>query len=147
MIRRELIERGLAAIGAGLLLSRGTSAGSGVYIGGPLAGAVYYTQESPGRWVSVVAEHLPRIDAASGAGGTTNLSVVTEHEMNGYEHYIVKHMLLNNRFQIVGDKRFNPKSDRPVSLYTLPGGYKGAVYAVSMCNRHDVWLNGAMIGA
>lgn len=141
MNRRELVQFGLIGTAVGLLLPRATSAAPGAYIGGPLAGAVYYTQESPGRWASVVDEHVPRIDVTAGAGGTTNLTVVTDHEMKGYEHYIVKHMLLNNRFQIVGDKRFNPKSDRPVSPYTLPAGYRGAVYAVSMCNKHDVWLN------
>jgi superoxide reductase len=37
---------------------------------------------------------------------------------------------------------FDPDKDDPVSTFTLPAGYKGMVYALSLCNKHDLWLNG-----
>lgn len=141
MTRRDFIQFGLA-FGGGLLLPRWLAASPTIHVGGPMAGGVYYTRESPGLWAGVVREHLPKLEKATGAGGSLIISVSTDHEMNGYDHYIVKHTLLDRRFKVLGHKSFDPRRDRPVSKYALLPGYEGPVFALSMCNRHDLWLEG-----
>lgn len=145
MKRRALIGLGLAGTAAGLLLPQRLLAQSSVHVGGPLAGGVYYTRESPGRWSKKAADHLPRLRKADGPGGTVTVTVTTDHVMNGYRHYIVKHMLLDRDFQFVGEKMFDPERDDPVSTYSLLPGYEGPVYALSMCNKHDLWLEGMIV--
>lgn len=118
---------------------------SSIHVGGPLAGGVYYTRESPGLWASLVAEHVPRLVTGAGPGGSVTIRVSTDHEMDGYDHYIVKHTLLDRNFKVLGHKTFDPRRDRPVSSYALLAGYQGPVYALSMCNRHDLWLEGIVV--
>jgi len=110
-----------------------------------MAGGVYYTRESPGFWASLVGEHVPKLEKAAGPGGTVTIGVTTNHEMDGYAHYIVKHVLLDRKFRVLGQKSFDPRRDRPVSTYSLLAGYKGPVFALSMCNRHDLWLDGIVV--
>lgn len=145
MKRRELIRLSLAGLGAAALLPRRLLAGPSVHVGGPLAGSVYYTRESPGLWSRMVPEHLPRLEVTRGQGGTAVVTVTTQHEMDGYHHYIVKHKLLDAKFKVLGQKSFDPGKDSPVSTYGLLPGYQGPIYALSMCNRHDLWLEGIMV--
>jgi superoxide reductase len=142
--RREFIQLGFAA--SALLLSPGRSAAqSSIHVGGPLAGGVYYTRESPGLWASLVREHVPKLESADGPGGSVTVTVTTDHEMDGYDHYIVKHTLLDRKFKVLGHKTFDPRRDRPESKYALLRGYRGPVFALSMCNRHDLWLDGIVV--
>ena len=146
MKRRELIRVGIGAVAASLLSARVLRAGPSVHVGGPMAGSVYYTRDDPGLWASLVREHVPRIETAEGPGGTVIVTVTTEHETDGYRHYIVKHRLLDRGFKMLGQKSFDPqRGDRPVSTYALLAGYKGPIYALSMCNRHDLWLEGTVV--
>jgi superoxide reductase len=40
---------------------------------------------------------------------------------------------------------FNPDKDKAaISTFTLEN-YSGAIYALSMCNKHDLWLNSATV--
>ena len=110
-----------------------------------MAGGVYYTRESPGIWASLVGEHVPKLEKKSGPGGSVAISVSTDHEMDGFEHYIVKHTLLDRKFRVLGQKTFDPRKDSPVSTYSLLAGYEGPVWALSMCNRHDLWLEGILV--
>jgi superoxide reductase len=93
----------------------------------------------------MVAEHLPRLKVSQGPGGTAVVTVTTEHEMDGYRHYIVKHKLLDAKFKVLGQKGFDPERERALSTYSLLPGYKGPLYALSMCNRHDLWLDGIVV--
>lgn len=145
MKRRELIRFSLLGVGAAVLLPRRICAGPSVHVGGPLAGSVYYTRESPGLWDGMVPEHLPRLEVTQGPGGSAVVTVSTQHEMDGYRHYIVKHKLLDAKFRVLGQKSFDPDKDRPVSRYSLLPGYRGPIYALSMCNRHDLWLEGVVV--
>ena len=146
MRRRQLIGIGIGAVAAGLIRPRTLRAGPLVHVGGPMAGSVYYTRDDPGLWAGLVREHVPRIEAAEGPGGTVIVTVTTEHEMDGYRHYIVKHRLLGRDFKVLGQKTFDPqRGDRPVSTYALLAGYKGPIYALSLCNRHDLWLEGTVV--
>jgi len=105
---------------------------------------IYYTKESPGRWKEKVAGHLPSIGIEK-VGGKITVKVVTSHEMKGYEHYIVKHVLLDQNYKFIDEHLFNPEQDKAaISTFTL-NHYSGAIHALSMCNKHDLWLNSATI--
>jgi len=117
-----------------------------VMISGPLAGSLYFTRDNPGIWRSEVDRHLPQIETAGAPGDTTGVTIKTPHPMDGCRHYIVRHKLLDARFRLLSQKTFDPARDQPVSRHVLPAGYRGPIYAVSICNLHDAWIEGAMIG-
>ncbi|OSM08735.1 hypothetical protein MAIT1_04785 [Magnetofaba australis IT-1] len=52
-------------------------------------------------------------------------------------------MLLDAHYGFIDEKLFDPNADEPVSEHKLPSGYSGPIYALSMCNLHDVWLASA----
>ena len=105
-----------------------------------MAGGVYYTREAPGRWSEKIAGHLPNLEVSSD-GENKILRVLTSHEMKGYEHYIVKHVVLDQQFNFISENMFDPTKDQiAMSDFNL-GQYQGIVNVLSMCNKHDVWLN------
>ena len=105
-----------------------------------MAGGVYYTKDAPGRWSKKVGGHLPNISISKSSSGNT-IEVVTSHGMTGHEHYIIKHMVLNDQFEFIDEKMFDPMKDKtPVSQFTL-GSYSGRIHILSVCNKHDTWLN------
>jgi superoxide reductase len=94
----------------------------------------------PGRWEKKAGGHLPAL-SIEGSGDGRMLRVVTGHEMRGYEHYIIKHIMLDQDLNFVTENMFNPTKDAaPVSAFPLKG-FSGTVYALSVCNIHDSWLN------
>ncbi len=106
----------------------------------PLAGSLFYTQDKPGRWAKKVAGHVPNVEKTV-VESVTKVRVVTPHEMKDYEHYIVKHVLFDKDFKLLGEHSFDPIQEKaPVSEYEL-NNYSGIVYALSVCNQHDSWLN------
>jgi len=130
-------------------------AGAGVSLTVPMALAetakpaavisdIYYTEASPGRWSAKVATHLPNIEVVKKDGKVT-VNIVTGHEMKGYEHYIVKHVLLDKNYKFLAERLFNPMEDKVASSSFPLENYSGAIYALSMCNKHDVWLNAAAV--
>ena len=105
-----------------------------------MAGGVYYTKDAPGRWSKKVGSHLPSIEVARGAEGAS-IQVLTAHGMTAYEHYIVKHIVLDKDYQFIAEHMFDPMKDKtPVSEFKL-GNYTGIVNVLSVCNKHDTWLN------
>jgi superoxide reductase len=87
-----------------------------------------------------VGGHLPSIELDKGGEGIT-VRVVTGHEMKDYEHYIIKHQLLDKDFAFLDEHMFDPMKDKaPISTFSLLA-YSGPLYAISMCNKHDTWLN------
>ena len=110
--------------------------------GDPKAGGVYYTAATPGRWPDAKVEgHLPKIEVEKMDDQKTKVKVVNTHPMKGYEHYIIKHQLLNGEFDYVDEKLFDPNAaQEPVSEFILTD-YSGPLYALSYCNVHDVWVN------
>ena len=140
MERRNFIRLSLAIAGAGLIIPTLASAADDE----PVSASrdIYYTKEAPGRWAGKVATHLPTIEFAK-AGEITNVKIVTPHEVKGYEHYIVKHVLLDKNYQFIDEHLFDPSKDNAaISTFTLTN-YSGTVYALSLCNKHDLWLNSA----
>ena len=108
------------------------------------AGALYYTKENPGRWAKKVAGHAPLVDAKK-AGNKAEVMITTPHEMRGYEHYIVKHTLLDENMHVLSEKVFDPTKDKsPISKHTIEG-YSGKLYAISVCNLHDAWVTEATV--
>ncbi len=141
MERRDFIGLSVAGVGASLLSSKLVAAETGQQ---SMAGGVYYTKENPGRWSKKIAGHLPNIEIQRN-GGKITVQVVTAHGMDGYKHYIVKHVLLDQDYNYLDEKMFDPmKDEAPISSFELKN-YKGTVYALSMCNKHDVWMNEAKI--
>jgi len=138
MKRREFIQlsvSGLAASAVAPAISLAESAAQTA-----VTADIYYTKESTGRWIGKAATHLPAIEVLK-AGGKTTVNVVTPHEMKGYEHYIVKHVLLDKDHKFIAEKMFNPMQDKVASSSFSIENYSGILYALSMCNKHDVWLS------
>jgi len=138
MDRRALLKLGLAGAAAASLPKTASAGGMGM---GHMAGGVYYTQKNPGRWSKKIGGHLPSVEVMTGG----KVKVVTGHAMKAHEHYIVKHMLLDKDFNFVAENMFDPTKDKAaVSTFDL-GSYKGEIHVLSVCNKHDTWMNSAMV--
>jgi superoxide reductase len=99
------------------------------------AGGLFYTKENAGRWAGKIATHLPAVEIEK-----STVKVTTAHEMNGFEHYIVKHVLLDKNYQFLDEHFFNPTIDKIAqSTFNLPN-YSGTLHVLSLCNKHDLWL-------
>jgi superoxide reductase len=141
MERRHFIKWSVAGLGATLVTPQLVLAKN---VKPAPVSDIYYTKESPGRWKDKVAGHLPSIGIEK-AGTKITIKVVTSHEMKGYEHYIVKHVLLDQNYKFLDEYLFNPDKDKAaISTFTLDN-YSGALYALSMCNKHDLWLSSANV--
>jgi superoxide reductase len=136
-MQRRLFIKGLGLVGVGsaLTLPQAASAGSSDPMMSPLAGSLFYTNDMPGRWAGKEGGHVPSIERNGNA-----IEVTTGHEMNGFEHYIIKHVILDDRLQFVREQMFDPEKDAPVSEHDI-SSLQRVVYAVSLCNKHDAWLN------
>jgi len=141
MERRNFIKFTLAGIGASAVAPAMALAEPAKL---PAGADIYYTKDAPGRWSGKVATHLPSIQVEK-SGEKVTVKVVTAHEVKGYEHYIVKHVLLDKDYKFINEYLFDPTKDKePVSTFTLEN-YQGPIYALSLCNKHDLWLNSAEV--
>lgn len=141
MKRRNFIGWGVAGLGSTVLIPDLVSA---KVVQQKQVSDIYFTKDSPGRWKEKVAGHLPSIGIEK-AGNKITIKVITSHEMKGYEHYIVKHVLLDQNYKFIDEHLFNPEKEQAaISTYTLDN-YSGTIYALSMCNKHDLWLNSATV--
>ena len=59
--------------------------------------------------------------------------------MKGYDHYVIKHIILDKKFNIISEKIFDPSIENAVSEHNITG-YSDRLYVLSVCNKHDVWL-------
>jgi len=128
MNRRDFFKAGLAGTTA-LAVPGMVSAGQS-----SLAGSVYYTKDNPGRWAKKIGGHLPMMKVNG-----SSMIVETDHGMSA-AHYIVKHTLLDSNMNVIGEKMFDYAKDEAKSQFDI-AGKSGTFYALSMCNKHDVWLN------
>ncbi|MFA6994773.1 MAG: desulfoferrodoxin family protein [Candidatus Paceibacterota bacterium] len=141
MERRDFIRLSVAGVGASMVAPAMLLADSNKQVA---ARDIYYTKEAPGRWSDKVATHAPSIEIEK-TGGKVTVKIVTAHEMKDYEHYIVKHVLLDQNYKFIDEYLFNPTKDKSaISTFTLHD-YSGPIYALSMCNKHDLWMNGAEV--
>lgn len=142
MERRDFMKLSAAGTVAGLSLATVNRAEAGSQPTPP--GDLYYTEASQGRWAGKGKTHLPLIETSKD-GGKTKVKVTTTHEMKAYEHYIVKHVLLDKDYKFLAEHLFDPtKEPLPVSEFTLDS-YSGTLYALSLCNKHDLWLTSAEV--
>jgi len=138
MDRRNFIRLGIAGAAGSIIAPKIVLAAS-PKISTPGAGGVFYTKDAPGRWSKKVGGHLPKIAVAK-KGKDAAIEILTPHSMKNFEHYIVKHMLLDKDFKFLDETMFKPGKDKTAkSSYTLKG-YSGPLYALSVCNKHDTWM-------
>lgn len=137
MDRRSFIRFGMAGAATGIIAPQGVLAGMGESISNNnMAGGLYYTKESPGRWAKKAGSHSPILEKTD-----AGIRVVTGHPMQAGKHWIVKHVLLDSNFKFVAENIFDPGKDKAaISTFKL-SGQTGAVYALSVCNLHDSWLS------
>ena len=105
----------------------------------PLAGTLLYPMDVPGRWTGKESGHVPSMERNG-----NSVEVITGHEMDGFKHYIIKHVILDAQLQFVREQTFNPETDSPISEHDI-GGLQDVVYAVSLCNKHEAWLNALVL--
>jgi len=109
-----------------------------------LEGVLVFTKEKPGRWIDKVGSHLPSMTLLR-KDEKIIITVMTMHEMQS-EHFIVKHLLLDQHFSLIGEKIFLPQSHQVAqSVHFLESSYQGVLFAVSICNKHDVWLESLVV--
>ena len=96
---------------------------------------VYYTLSNPGRWAKKAKGHAPRLERTG-----NKIEVYTKHPMKGFKHYIVKHVILDRKFNYVTETIFDPGNDQPLSEYDV-SKLDDTIYAVSLCNLHDAWVS------
>lgn len=140
MDRRKFM--GAVAVGAALTAVAKTSVAEAKNAGNLTSvfeGSFYLTKENPGRWAAKAAGHLPVVEVNK-VDGKSTVKVTTPHGMHGYEHYIVKHQLFDEKMNLLGETMFDPMKDGPISSYDV-AGYSGVLYAVSVCNKHDAWVS------
>jgi superoxide reductase len=146
MDRRKFISMAFGGATVGLIAPSLAVAGStkSAASTSSMAGGVYFTKAQPGRWSKKVGGHLPNIEVVRN-GTSSVLKVVTAHEMNAYAHYIVKHIVLDKDFNFIAEHMFDPTKDKaPISEMSV-GTYRGLVNVLSVCNKHDTWLNSAEV--
>jgi superoxide reductase len=102
-----------------------------------LAGKLIYSADAPGRWAGKEHGHVPLMRLERIADEVA-VQIVTRHPMSS-DHYIVKHMVLDQNFEILGETMFDFTFDYPQSHFRLKG-VSGRLFAVSLCNIHDSWL-------
>ncbi|MBL4906527.1 MAG: hypothetical protein JKX94_03670 [Sneathiella sp.] len=105
-----------------------------------LAGKVFYSTDQPGRWKGKEAGHSPLIKIDKN-GSDILLRAATQHPMSP-QHHIVKHIILDGELNFMKEQMFDLTFDMPRSRFEL-NGYSGRLYVVSMCNKHDNWINWA----
>ena len=137
MDRRLFIRLGMAGAATGIIAPK-------IVLAGPLgeqisknkmAGGLFYTMESPGRWAKKAGSHSPLIEKTA-----DGVQVVTSHPMDPGKHWIIKHVILDNDFKFIAENIFDPTTQKaPISEFKL-SGQSGAIYALSVCNLHDTWL-------
>ena len=143
MDRRKFIRTAFGGVAAGLI-APSIARASSVASTSSMAGGVYFTKAQPGRWGKKVSGHLPIIDVLKN-GNDAVVKVVTAHEMNAYAHYIVKHIVLDKDFNFIAEYMFDPTKDKaPISEISV-GNYRGVINVLSVCNKHDTWLNTAEV--
>lgn len=132
--RRTFLKGSLAAAVAALM---GT--GSAEAADSSLMGSIVYTTDNPGRWAQKEGSHAPVITVEG-----RKVKVQTNHPMSE-KHFIVRHTLVLSDGSVLGSKTFSATDPEPVSLYDLPEGYSGTLFATSFCNLHDFWLTESKI--
>lgn len=138
MDRRSFIRIGMAGVATSIIAPKIVLAGAlnNKISSNDMAGGLYYTKDSPGRWKLKAGSHSPILRKTE-----SGIEIITGHPMIEKKHWILKHVLLDENFQFIDQKLFNPERDKTaISNFEL-GSESRVVYALSVCNLHDSWLN------
>lgn len=92
-----------------------------------------YSKDNQGRWEGKAGSHAPVITHADG-----KITLETKHGMSN-EHYIVKHSVLTESGEVLGENVFFPSDKKAISTYEIKGKHT-KLYALSFCNLHDLWV-------
>ena len=104
MNRRSFIRIGIAGAATSIIAPE-------IILAGPLgekinktsmAGGLYYTQDSPGRWAKKAGSHSPIVTKTD-----FGIRVITGHPMKVNDHWIIKHVLLDSDFKFITENMFN----------------------------------------
>ena len=95
---------------------------------------ILYSSQNQGRWQGKDGSHSPIISVNG-----KSVTVVTNHGMSE-SHYIVKHTLLSDGGEIIGETVFSPKDKKASSTFELNEVPKKLI-ATSFCNLHDMWIS------
>jgi len=95
---------------------------------------VIYTSKDPGKWSEKVGGHAPKVSIKG-----KEVTLTTDHTMST-KHYIVRHTLVTESGEVIGEKTFYPEDDAAVSTFQLPEKHSGRFFATSFCNKHDFWV-------
>lgn len=99
-----------------------------------LPAGLVYTRENPGKWAGKDGSHLPQVTVEG-----NSVTLKTDHIMTE-KHFIVRHTVVAADGTVLGEKTFMPADEDAVSVFTLPEGTSGTLYATSFCNKHDLWV-------
>ena len=99
-----------------------------------LSKGILYSSKNQGRWQGKDSSHAPIISV-----NKNTVTVETHHGMTE-SHYIVKHTLLLDSGEVIGETVFSPKDERATSIFELKEVPKNLT-ATSFCNLHDMWIS------
>ncbi|MCM8535540.1 MAG: twin-arginine translocation signal domain-containing protein [Lentisphaeraceae bacterium] len=105
-------------------------------ITGSLPGNIVFTKSNEGIWEGKSGSHVASLVLEGGKG-----SLVTKHGMSP-AHYIVRHSIVTPEGEMVFANTFKYDDKKAVSELDLSALKKGQKYfALSYCNKHDLWLS------
>ena len=102
--------------------------------GDKLPDNIIYTEDNLGRFAKKVGSHLPVVTVDG-----NKITMKTEHGMSE-AHYIVRHTLVAENGEVLGEKTFHFSDPEAVSVFEITGDHS-KLYATSFCNKHDLWIN------
>ncbi len=97
------------------------------------APGIIYSKSDQGKWEGKAGSHAPVVHVDG-----DQVTLVTEHGMSE-KHYIVRHTLVTEAGEVIGEKTFYPTDEKAVSTFIL-NGKRGKMTATSFCNKHDLWI-------
>ena len=99
-----------------------------------------YSKKNPGRWEGKDKSHAPVVTIKG-----NKVTVKTKHGMSK-AHYIVKHTLVTDTGEVLGEHVFSPTDKKAVSSYKLTK-MPNKLFALSYCNLHDQWVTEVILYA
>ena len=90
-------------------------------------------RDNPGKWAKKVESHLPIVKVEG-----NKVTITTDHGMSE-KHFIVRHLSVSGKGDVLGEKTFSPDDEEAVSVFEVAGEHP-ALYATSFCNKHDLWV-------
>ena len=98
---------------------------------GNLPGNIIYRKGHEGVWKGKGGSHIPIL---------TDGGLLTPHPMSP-KHFIVRHTLVTKEGELIFSNTFAYDAKKALSQFGDTKIPKGEYYALSFCNKHDLWLN------